>query len=201
MDIKFNSLFDNENENENKNLYNIDYIDNIGLDPRIKENPLILNNYDTNDYQKILEKRNMGNTPVSIISGRPCSTSLCNSNKFCKSSGRPIILYDVPISCKNILSPQGQKANHKQFIHNIDIESRLLNIDYKVTNEKCGKKDFKNSNKKSLECFKDILFKDDENYNDILNKNNNNVNTSQCNVYVDSPVFNESTKRIDTISW
>ena len=195
MDIKFNSLFDDVIIN--KNLYSIDNEDNIGLDHRIKENTLILNNNEQNEYHKILETRRFGNLPVSIISGRPCSTSLCNSNKFCESLGRPEILYDVPLTCDNDYSPQGQKANPKRYIQNIDIESRLLNMDYKIQNEACGSgKEFKEKNLKSLDCFKNTFFNDTINFNNKISEN-----AKLCNVYIDKPAFDESTKRIDAISW
>jgi hypothetical protein len=196
MDIKFNSLFDDVIPN--KNLYSIDNEDNIGLDPRIKENSLILNNNEQNEYHKILEARRFGNLPVAIISGRPCSASLCTSNKFCESSGRPEILYDIPLTCENDYYPQGQKANQKRYIQNIDVESRLLNMDYKVQNESCSGsgKEFKEKNLKSLDCFKNTFFNDTINFNNKISEN-----TKLCNVYIDKPAFDESTKRIDAISW
>ena len=45
MNSKFNSLFDNENKIDLKlnNYYNINNNDNINLDPRIRDNTLILN--------------------------------------------------------------------------------------------------------------------------------------------------------------
>ena len=194
MDIKINSLFDKVIPNNN--LYSVDNEDNIGLDPRIKENSLILNNIEEDAYHKILETRRFGNLPVSIISGRPCSTSLCSSNKFCESSGRPTILYDIPLTCDNDYSPQGQKAHPKRYIANIDVESRLLNMDYKVQNDACNGKEFKEKNLESLDCFKNTFINNSVNFN---NKVSNNA--KQCNVYIDKPKFDESTKRIDTVLW
>ena len=203
MEVKFNSLFDNDKVATNK-FYNINNTDNIGLDPRIKENTLILNYTEGEiEYQKLLNDRRYGNLPVTIISGRPCSTSLANSNKFCESSGRPEILKEIPLTCDNDYIPSGHRGNPKRYIENIDIESRLLNMDYKRQNDSCGTKNFKETNLKSLKCHKDNVLLGDSikfNYN-TKNTIHDPKSNKQCKVYIDEPMFNQSSKRMDTIPW
>jgi hypothetical protein len=201
MDTKFNSLFSYD-DIKNNNVYNINNVDDIGLDDRIKQNPLILNYYVKDlEYMKYLNERRYGNLPVTIIPPRSCSTSLCTSNKFCDSSGKPEILHDVPLSCENDFSPQGQKSNPKRYIANIDAESRLFNIDYITKNKSCGKKELKEPNLKSLDCYKDTIFLSDRmNFKNQSYKHDPNKN-KQCNVYIEEPLFNESSKRIDTVTW
>jgi len=204
MNSKFNSLFDNENKIDLKlnNYYNINNNDNINLDPRIRNNTLILNYSDKEiENQKLLNDRRYGSLPVTIIQGRPCSTSLCTSNKFCDSSGKPEILYDAPLTCNNDFVPQGIRGDNKKYINNIDIESRLLNIDYKVKNKSCGTKDFKEPKLKSLKCFKDdALLGDSISFNKKSFKQEPK-NNNHCNKSYNEPLFNYSSKRIDTISW
>ena len=204
MDVKFNSLFDYENKVEFKlnNYYNVSNQDEFNIDPRIKENPLILNYSDEEiEHQKLLNDRRYGTLPVTIIAGRPCSTSLCSSDKFCDSSGRPEILYDAPLSCENDFMPNGIGGNIKRYIENIDVESRLLNMDYKKQNESCGTKKFKEPKLKSLKCFKDTtLLGDNVNFNkpSYIHKPKDN---KQCSSSYDMPLFNESSKRINSVNW
>ena len=205
MDVKFNSLFKNEDiiDVELNNFYDIISVDDVNLDSRIKQNPLILNYSDEElEKNKLLSERRYGNLPVTIIAGRPCSTSLCTSNKFCESSGEPEILYDPPLTCNNDFAPQGQKGNNKRYIENIDVESRLFNMDYKATNKNCGKKEFKNKNLTSLNCFNDVLLGDNVNFNYASKSYKHNPkNNSACKKTYDRPLFNYSSKRIDTVDW
>jgi hypothetical protein len=206
MESKFNSLFDNEDtiDVELNNYYDVTSLDNVNLDTRIINNPLILNFSDEElEKNKLLNERRYGSLPVTIISGRPCATSLCTSNKFCESSGNPEILFEPPLTCKNDFSPQGQKGNNKRYIENIDIEARLFNMDYKATNKHCGKKDFKDKNISALNCFKDSVLlgdKVDFNYATKSYKHNPKKN-SACKLTYDRPLFNNSSKRIDTVDW
>lgn len=201
MDTTFNSLFSYD-DIKNNNVYDINKVDDIGLDERIKKNPLILNYYDEDlEYMKNLNDRRFGNLPVTLIPPRPCSTSLCTSNKFCDSGGKPEILHDVPLSCENDFSPQGQKGNPKRYIANIDAESRLLNIDYITRNNTCGSKKLKNPNLKSLDCFKDGIFLTDVlKFKDKSFKHDPKSN-KQCKIYIEDLQFNNSSKRIDNIPW
>jgi len=217
MDVKFNSLFsldktvdlnssyhlDNVDNKLNKinTNYDINNSDNINLDPRIREKPLILN-YDKNEliYQELLDKRQYGSLPVTLISGRPCDTSSCNYDKqLCDSAGWTNVLKDVPISCDNDFMPQGVNGNPNRYINNIDVESRLLNIDY--NNQKCGKKNFKNTDSKALKCFNDNLLKNDSlNITNSTTYKHNPKNNRQCKT-VSQPIFNQSSKRITNLDW
>ena len=205
METKFNSLFNNEEtiEVELNNYYDVTSVDDVNLDIRIIKTPLILNYNDEELKQnKLLSERRYGNLPVTIISGRPCPTSLCTSNKFCESSGTPEILYDPPLTCQNDFAPQGQKGSNKRYIENIDVESRLFNMDYKATNKNCGRKDFKDKKLTSLSCFDDVLLGDNVNFNYASKSYKHNPkNNSACKKTYDRPLFNNSSKRIDTVDW
>ena len=91
------------------------------------------------------------------------------------------------------------KVLEQAYINNIDVESRLLNIDY--NNQKCGKKNFKNTDSKALKCFNDNLLK-----NDSLNITNSTIykhnpkNNRQCKT-ASKPIFNQSSKRITNLDW
>ena len=200
MNTIFNSLLDNDTDIIEQ--YKIGSIDDIGLDERIKKNPLILNFYDK-DLENLqnLNKRNFSNMPVTHISPRPCSTSLCTSDKFCESSGKPEIINDVVLKCENDFLPNGVKGTTNKYFSNIDVESRLFNIDYYKQNEKCGNKKLKNENLQSLNCYKDnILLRDT-----ILDKDKsykyNKKNNINCDNYIPDELFNMPSKRINTIAW
>ena len=205
MDIKSNTLFNMSIENDTSSkygpLYYINQRDTINLDPRIRENTLILNDYDNDLYLDILNKRQYGNLPVTIISGRPCSTSLCALNKRpCDKGGWTEVINDVPITCKNDFSPNASKGNPKRIITNIDLEARLFNMDYNV--DKCGKKNFKSKDTSTLNCYKNVLKSDSMNNSPqfyIPNKHNIK-NNNQCKKQF-YPRFNQSSKRINTVNW
>ena len=206
MDTKFNSLFNMSNKDKISskygNNYYINQTDYINLDPRIRESPLILNDYDDKLYQDILDKRQYGNLPVTIISGRPCSTSLCElNNRPCDNGGWTEVINDVPITCENDFSPNASKGNPKRILNNIELEARLFNIDYNV--DKCGKKNFKSAkDTSSLNCYKNTLKSDSMNHSPqfyIPNKHNPK-NNNQCKKEF-YPRFNQSSKRINTVKW
>ena len=190
MDIKFNSLFDNEVEEE-INFYDINNKDNVlGL------TDLVLN-FDKQQLNenKIRHERNFGNTPNFVLGPRPCSTSLCNSNKFCDSSGWPTILFeDKSDPCENYFSPQGDKALPSKYFQNIEVENRLRNADYK--DSKCNDKDFKKQNNKQLSCHKDIISKDRL----ILDTEYTKKETRSCKPIKNFSIFN-ATKRINAEKW
>ena len=194
MDVKFNSLF---NEVSSGKFYDISESDNIGLDPRIKENALILN-YDKQDlnYQQYLDNRRYGNLPVTVISGRPCSTQLCTSNKFCESTGLPHVFHKIPFSCNNDFLPNANTGNVDKYMENIDIEARLFNIDHKQKKEGCGSKEFKSNSLDKNSCYK---------FNDTtptIQKNfKNDKPNNQCDRYIPELGFGQSSKRITTENW
>jgi hypothetical protein len=199
MDTIFNSLLNDDTEISDH--YKIDSVDDIGLDERIKKNPLILNFYDKDlEYLQNISKRNFSNLPVTHISPRPCATSLCSSDKFCDSAGKPEIINDISLKCDNDFIPNGTKGTISKYFSNIDIESRLFNIDYYQQNEKCSKK-LKNPGLKSLNCYKDnILLRDTLINNDNSYKHDKKNNTN-CDKYIEDELFNMPSKRIDTVYW
>ena len=211
MDVKFNSLFDSQFNENSAEYYGINRTDDI-----LELNDLIL----TFDKEKIkannyLEKRNFGNAPNYLLSGRSCSTSLCSSNKYCDSSGWPEVFKDTSDKCNLYFSPNSDKSEPYTYFKNIDLESRLKNVDY--NNNKCNyiKKDFKLCNKndknceenmKILDCYDDILRNDNFNIN-INNTNERNSSNSNClkNNDINSELFKnkfeQSTKQINVIPW
>lgn len=204
MNVKFNSLFQDVPSGK---YYDLKQNDDIGLDPRIKENPLILNyDKDNLEYQNYLDERRYGSLPVTLISGRPCSTQLCTSNKFCDSSGRPQILERVPLTCDNDFLPSAQKGNPARYSENIDLESRLLNMDYKTQNSGCGTKNFKEKNSKSMVCFKDSgLLSDRLSFDKNKTFKHDKKNNRQCKKYIPDLGFGSgigaSSKRINNVNW
>lgn len=201
MDIKFNSLFDSNSETSLKpdNYYNVNNIDQFLLDERIKNTGYILN-FDKQklDIHNAIHSRSVSNLPVTLLSGRPCSTSLCTSNKFCDSSGNPEILHDPPITCENDFMPQG-KGHPKRILQNIDVESKLRNIDY--TQNKCGEKKKKDPNMQSNKCFTNTFNKDNVSQTIINKKFIKPLSNPHCNTIIDRPLFNMSSKRLYTIKW
>ena len=215
MEVKFNSLFDSQFNENSAEYYGINRKDDM-----LELNDLIL----TFDKEKLkatndLAKRNFGNVPNYLLSGRSCSTSLCTSNKYCDSSGWPEVFKDTSDKCNLYFSPNSDKSDPYTYIKNIDLESRLKNVDY--NNNKCNykKKDFKLCNKndkrceenmKNLECYGDILSNDNFNINiNTTNERNssNSSNNSNClkNNDIDSELiknkYEQPTKRINVIPW
>ena len=85
MEVKFNSLFDNDVKQNETNFYHVDTVDTT----------LLLSNLvlgeDTGKSEAVqkLGERNFGNYPNYLLSGRPCATKMMSSKKFCDSSGWP----------------------------------------------------------------------------------------------------------------
>ena len=134
MDVKFNSLFDNQINQETSDHYLVE----------TRDNSLLLSNLilqvDESKQKGIekLEKRQFGTQPNYILAGRPCSAGLCSSGKFCDSGGWPNI-----------------------YIENIDIEAKLRKIDY--IDNKCHLKKHKedpcakNPEKCAMRCHKNTV--------------------------------------------
>jgi len=200
MDTIFNSLL-----NDDTNIisqYKIKSVDNIGLDERIKKTPLILNFYDKDlEYLQNISKRNFSNMPVTHISPRSCSTSLCSSNKFCDSSGTPELINEVALKCDNDFLPNGVKGTTNKYFSNIDVESRLFNIDYYKQNEKCGNKKLKNENLQSLNCYKDNIFLRDTILDKDKSYKHDKKNNINCDNYISTELFNMTSKRINNVLW
>ena len=213
MDIKFNSLFDNEIIENAEDYYTINTKDKL-----LELNDLLL----TFDKQKLqankkIFDRNFGNIPNLLLSGRPCSTSLCTSGKFCESSGWPEIFNDKFNKCNNFFSPQTGISEPNNYLENIDIDSFLKNVDNKYNKCSHEKKDFKlcNSNdkqceisKSKLQCYNDIVKKDYYSVKDTQNNTENTENKQETcmkndeisNIDIANKFF-RPTKRRDVLEW
>ena len=135
MDIKFNSLFDNEISNENTTYYSVDREDSTLL----LTNLILQRDEEKQKGIEQLEKRQFGNNPNYLISGRPCSSSSCTSGKFCESSGWP----DSPQwrrnnICEMPYAPNAEKIDPGVWSDIIDMDSKLKKID--IYDSKCNLK-------------------------------------------------------------
>ena len=216
-----NSLFDNYIDPLVSDLYPICKKDDVlGL------TNLVLK-FDKNKMRGniILHERNFGNGNSYILDGRPCSTSLCSSGKFCESSGWPE-LFDPNINqCDNYFLPQSGRGEPRKYLQNIDIESRVRNIDYKINKcefnyPKKGTQCKQGDDKCQLNCYKHLL-KRDHRVSGLQN-NNSKYETSRKSVEANrqkiieskknfcKPIKNagsmeflvdQPTKRINTVQW
>jgi len=162
MDIKFNSLFDNDNFTQSDTDQRL--IDSI-------DESLIINNLILQaDEQKkagikLLEDRQFGDQPVRLLSGRPCSTSLCSSGKFCESAGWPEMrIFKRADPCSIPIAPNSSRGDPDIYLNNIEIEAKLKNIDY--LDSKCQLKNpkndscSKNPDRCALRCHKNAIMAD-----------------------------------------
>ena len=185
MDIKFNSLFDNDATQDDTTYYTIDTIDTTLL-----LSNLVLQRDE--EKQRGIEKlnyRQFGNYPNYILSGRPCSDSLCSSKKFCDSAGWP----ESPIfkrknKCEMPLAPNAVRGDPNIWADNIDMESKLKKID--IIESKCPLKKHKedpcskNPDNCPLNCHKDSIAVD---Y--MLPKNNKySTNNKQINMNLSNQI-------------
>jgi hypothetical protein len=177
-----NSLFDNQIDPILSNLYPVSREDNVlGL------TELVLK-YDKQKMQSniILHDRNFGNANSYILDGRPCSTSLCTSGKFCDSSGWPELFDETINPCDNYFTPQAGRGEPRKYLQNIDIESRVRNIDYKVSKchlnyHKDGAKCDPQDSKCQLNCHKELL-KRDHKINEFKTDNDSPYEIARMNV-------------------
>lgn len=162
MDIKFNSLFDN------------DVTDQISTDQRLintEDESLIISKLilQADEEKKkgirLLEERQFGDQPVRHIPGRPCSTSLCTSGKFCDSGGWPEIRdYKRTDPCSIPMAPNSSRGDPDIYLKNIEIEAKLKNIDF--YDSKCHLKKHKqnecatNPERCALSCHKKAVQSD-----------------------------------------
>lgn len=217
-----NSLFDNYVDPSESDLYPICKKDDVlGL------TNLVLK-FDENKIRGniILNNRNFGNGNSYILDGRPCSTSLCSSSKFCESSGWPE-LFDPSINqCDNYYLPQAVRGEPRKYLQNIDIESRVRNIDYKINKcefnyPKKGSQCKPDDKDCQLNCYKHIVNKDMR-VSGLLNNNTSKYETARKSIEANRKKINESkknfckpiknvgsmnmvvnqpTKRINTVEW
>ena len=128
MEVKFNSLFDNYIEQENTNYYMVDTQDSTLL----LSNLVLGEDLAKSRAVEILGKRNYGNFPNYLLSGRPCATRGCPPEKFCDSSGWPESTTIVPEnSCDMPFAPNSQRGDPNLWARNIELETKLFNMDYK----------------------------------------------------------------------
>lgn len=217
-----NSLFNNDIDPESSDLYPICKKDDVlGL------TELVLKF----DRQKLrgnikLYERNLGDGNAYILDGRPCSTSLCSSGKFCESSGWPELFDPTINQCDNYFLPQAGRGEPRKYLQNIDIESRVRNIDYRINKchlnyPKDGSSCDPRDNKCQLNCHKKILQRDhkitefktdnDSQYEfarQSVEANRKRVKESKmrsCQPIQDDNQFefliDQPTKRINTIPW
>ena len=126
MEVKFNSLFDNDVTQNEINYYHVDTVDTT----------LLLSNLvlgeDTGKSEAIqkLGERNFGNYPNYLLSGRPCATRGCPPEKFCDSSGWPESPVFKPSNpCEMPFSPNSQRGDPNLWARNIELENKLRKID------------------------------------------------------------------------
>ena len=158
MDIKFNSLFDNELNPDDSKHYSIDRQDTTLLLSTL----IFQSDLEKEKAIETLEKRNFGDHYNYILSGRPCSAGLCSSGKFCESSGWP---ESSGLKRKNVcdmpLSPNSSIGDPMIWADNIDIEAKLKKID--IIDSKCHLKQHKedpcanNPQRCALKCHKDKI--------------------------------------------
>ena len=137
MEVKFNSLFDNEFDDADPELYSVNRVDTT----------LLLNNllltFDTKSAEEnvTLFERNFGDNKNYRLGPRPCSTRHASSNKFCDYPGLPEVYEEKVDKCKHYFMPNSQIGERNQYLRNIDVEARLLKRDY--SDSKCDTKNYK----------------------------------------------------------
>lgn len=208
MQVKFNSLFDNEFDEINESdFYSINRQDDTFITSNIlltfdKRN--LLNN-------STLYQRNFGDSKDYRLGPRPCSTRHASSNKFCDYPGLPEIYEEKKDKCNTDFMPNSSIGNRNNYLRNIDIEHKMLQRDYK--DSKCDKKEKKddmcNENDPNciLNCDNNIFKKDNMTINRKgLNPEENNklyCNAMKNNFRQIKNNFNtyNPTKRINVINW
>lgn len=208
MQVKFNSLFDNEFDEINESdFYSINRQDDTFITSNIlltfdKRN--LLNN-------STLYQRNFGDSKDYRLGPRPCSTRHASSNKFCDYPGLPEIYEEKKDKCNTDFMPNSSIGNRNNYLRNIDIEHKMLQRDYK--DSKCDKKEKKddmcNENDPNciLKCDNNIFKKDNMTINRKgLNPEENNklyCNAMKNNFRQIKNNFNtyNPTKRINVINW
>ena len=217
-----NSLFDNDIDPSESDLYPICKKDNVlGLTNLVLkfDRAKMLGNIKLHD-------RNFGNGNSYILDGRPCSTSLCSSNKFCESSGWPELFDPNMNQCDNYYLPQSGRGEPRKYLENIEVESRIKNMDYKINKcefnyPKKGAECAPNDTKCQLNCHKHLLQRDFR-ANGLPNNQYTKYETARQNIESNrrkisenkkkfcKPIKNigskelivdQPTKRINTIQW
>lgn len=208
METTFNSLFNNEfDESTETEFYPIYKIDNTSITSNIM---LTFDKRKLNE-NKILTERNFGDSKDYRLGPRPCSTRHASSDKFCEYPGLPEVYEEKKDKCKRTFMGNSSIGDRSQYLRNIDIEHKILQMDYK---------DSKCNNKKTKE---DICSENDPNCtlsceNNILKKDRLKINKSQSNPITSNKLYCNAinknlnqikndfltyspTKRMNTINW
>ena len=161
MDIKFNSLFDQDDSDNSGDLYSVDNVDTTLL----LSNLVLSEDIGKRKAVEKLEDRTFGNYPNYLLSGRPCATRGCPPEKFCDSSGWPTSKTFVPENkCAMPFAPNSSRGDPNIHGRNIDVESKLYNIDF--IDSKCHLNKHKEDPCKDnpdtcvLGCHRDIIASD-----------------------------------------
>ncbi len=211
MEVKFNSLFNNNFDKDSSEYYPITKTD----DTLLLNNLLLTFDRQSAEENVAIFERNFGDSKNYRIGPRPCSTRHASSNKFCEYPGLPEVYEEKVDKCRNYFTPNSPIGERNQYLRNIDIEARLLKFDQK--DSKCNTNEYKddmcdiNDKNCALECQKNLFSRDtiDPNNNRIVGskvvlENNKkyceNRKDSQENLMKNFSTF-QPTKRRDVLNW
>ena len=208
MEVKFNSLFDNEFDEINETEF---YSINRQDDTFVTSNILLTFDRRKLSENSILYQRNFGDSKDYRLGPRSCSTRHASSDKFCDHPGLPEVYEEKKDKCNIDFMPNSSIGNRNNYLRNIDIEHKILQRDFK--DSKCDlknkKEDMCNENDPNcvLNCDENIFKKDNmtierktfnpkENNRLYCNAMNKNFNQIKNNFNTFNP-----TKRINVINW
>ena len=211
MEVKFNSLLNNEFDDNSDEFYSVNREDEILL----LTNLILTFDQQSSEENVRLFDRNFGNSKNYRLGPRSCSTRNASSDKFCEHPGLPEVYEEKTDKCKQYFMPNSSIGDRGQYLRNIDLEARIKHLDY--SDSKCDKKEYKkdmcdkNNNDCSLSCGKAVFKKDNIDinanrsygYNAVTNANRSYCdarNRSQNQIKNDFLTF-QPTKRRDVINW
>ena len=209
MEVKFNSLFDNDFHESEPEYYPVDKVD----DALLLTNLLLTFDKKSAEENVNIFERNFGESNNYRLGPRPCSTLPASSDKFCDHPGLPEVYIEEVDKCKHYFMPNSNIGERNQYLRNIDIEARLTKRDF--NDSKCDEKKYKDDmcdkNNKDcvLNCEQNLLNKDNVGNNKVYGENVVNRNRQQ---YCDSRSNNQAeimknfmtfqpTKRRDVLNW
>ena len=208
MEVKFNSLFDNEMNENDEEYYSVNSVDTTLL----LNNLILTFDRKSNEENLMLFERNFGNSKNYRLGPRSCSTRHASSDKFCEHPGLPEV-YEEPIDkCKQYFMPNSSIGDRNQYLRNIDLEARILKMDYK--DSKCDNKSYKddmcnqNDGNCILNCGQNIFKNDNFDGNNSSKNSPTENNKKYCAERKNSQerlmkgfrTF-EPTKRRDVLNW
>ncbi len=209
MEVKFNSLFNNDYDQTEPEYYPINKVD----DTLLLTNLILTYDKQSAKENVDLFERNFGNSKNYRLGPRPCSTLAASSDKFCEHPGLPEVYEEKKDPCSPYFMPNSSIGDRNQYLRNIDLEARILKRDYidSKCDEKNSKDDMcsKDDSDCILNCQKDIFFrdnvKDNRKYGANVVRDNNkkycqNRNDSQAQLMRDFMTF-QPTERRDVLDW